>query len=674
MTKATIAPNTPPLPQSRGNSKIMMMLLMVLVTLSIAQPALSAHPQMTAQEAPSSDVVDDRLILTGDVTSPVDLTNHVASFIDTSRALELGDILALPESAFAQAQAKAIPSFGYTSDIVWHRVRLSIEQPLSNHALLEITPSYLNFIDVFLLRAGESTPFEEFNLGDHIPSSERTYGGRTHVASLPLLEPGDYDMYVRIQSNSANWITMNIWPAKALISSLSFRNLAINFFFGFCLTLGLAYLTLGLIARDKAVVLYGIWVLAIGTVTSLINGIALSELRPEIPWMNDVLIGITNVATYGMAIFLWLYIIEAKKHFPTFHKICCVYGFCILAFAVGTTSDFYTVFGSYIVPSHALFMAVMCVILIMRAFGDNRKPLDLWYLVVLAIPTAGGIIIQLALSGVIDATPMRMQIHQFTLVLHLVGAGILMTVRLASMDKERVLVSLKAEETTTLVAEQRKLISMLSHEFRTPLAVIQRSSEMLMLQLANRKDDALERLQRIQLQARKLARLVDIFLTKDGIDSQEMSLDRELVSVDRFLQDFAAQTTREGAGVAVVCHNTGQDEILIDKTLMGLAITNLIETSRRFSPGSPITIDVRQQSDMLIEISIPCQGEGLEEDDIILIRDALITRSMEANSMRRALGLHVSKRIVEAHGGSIVLRKHSTKNIELCLLLESEPN
>jgi signal transduction histidine kinase len=434
----------------------------------------------------------------------------------------------------------------------------------------------------------------------------------------------------------------------------------------------MAYLALGLIARDRVVILYSLWVVAIGVTSAVVNGVILSEVQPEIPWLNDFLLGTSNIITYGVTVFLWLYIIDAKKKYPLAYKLCCAYGFLILAFAAGSTTDLYTVFGTYIVPSHSVFMAIMCAILVKRTFEDFHNPRHWVFLVFLAIPTGAAIMVQLALSGVIEATRLRLELHSFTLMFHLVGMGVIMTVRLSRMDKERVTVVRKAEETTSLVEEQRKLISMLSHEFRTPLAVIQRSSEMLMLRLANHKDDLLERLQRIQLQAQKLARLVDIFLTKDGIDTRELSLARRTVPINRFLQEFAAQTTREGAEVQVIFSRTTGVEVFIDETLMGLAITNLVETSRRFAHGAPIYINVHRPSGMLVEISIPCHGEELVEDEITMISDALFRRDMETQSLRRALGLHISQRIVDAHGGTITLRQNNERSIELCLLLPCE--
>jgi K+-sensing histidine kinase KdpD len=105
---------------------------------------------------------------------------------------------------------------------------------------------------------------------------------------------------------------------------------------------------------------------------------------------------------------------------------------------------------------------------------------------------------------------------------------------------------------------------------------------------------------------------------------------------------------------------------------MGLAITNLIETSRRFAHGRPIDIHVYRQSESLVEISIPCRGDELDEAEIGLIADALFRRDMETHALRRALGLHISQRIVDAHGGSISLRQNRTHSIELCVLLPCE--
>jgi len=113
-------------------------------------------------------------------------------------------------------------------------------------------------------------------------------------------------------------------------------------------------------------------------------------------------------------------------------------------------------------------------------------------------------------------------------------------------------------------------------------------------------------------------------------------------------------------------------EAYIDETLIGLAITNLVETSRRFAHGKPVHVQLNRHSEWLVEINIPCFGPELDEDEIKLIGDALFRREMEVKALRSALGLHISQRIVDAHGGSIKLRDRGKEGIELCLLLPCE--
>lgn len=619
-----------------------------------------------AQQAPEPNEYS-RLKLSSFIPGPIEITPYLRWYVDKTRRMVLSDIRGLPDSAFVMTTG--IPSFGYSRDAIWYRLDITVQDKLTTKPLIELNPTYLNFIDVMIVADSTRDPVWQDHLGDHIPASERTYAGSTQVAALPLLDTGDYQMFIRVKSNSANFLRAKLWPAGDLISSLTYRNIATNVFFGIIATLGFAYLALGVMARDPIVVLYGIWVASVGGVVAIVNGVVLSDIRPETPWMNDLLLGQLNVISHAATAFLWLHITGIRKRHPLMFKIYCGYSAMILFFLFGATNDLYTVFGTYIIPSHSVFMALMCLHIIRRLFKNVRNKMSWAFLIVLVMPTGPAIMLQLAHVGLIEATPMRLGLHQFTLLFHIIAMSILMGFRLASMDRERISVAMKAAETTTLVEEQRKLISMLSHEFRTPLAVIQRSAEMLMLRLKNHKGDVMDRLQRIQLQARKLARLVDIFLSKDGIDNQELSLAREVVSVDRFMEEFVANTTREGAEIFLTIHHAEGVEAYIDETLIGLAITNLIETSRRFAHGNPLHLVLQRQSKWLVEIAIPCSGPELDDEEIRLIGAALFRKDVESGSQRSALGLHISQRIVDAHGGSIKLRDRGQSGIELCLLL-----
>lgn len=637
----------------------------LLVTVFVAMIC----PPAPAQE-PGTDTAT-KLELSSFIPSPIDVSAYLRWHVDPTHRLTLEDIASLPDDAFVKD--KAIPSFGYSRDVIWYRLDMTVHDRLNTNPLIELNPTYLNFIDVTLYAEGKDAPVWQTYLGDHVPASQRPFVGTTHVAALPSLEAGDYRMFIRVQSNSSNFLYAKLWPATDLITSLTYRNVAINVFFGLIVTLGIAYVTLGFVVHDRIVVLYGIWVFSVGTVIAIVNGIVLGDIKPETPWLNDFLLGSINIISYAAAASLWLHISGIGKRNPVLFKICYGYVALILVFLVSSTNTLYTIFGTYIVPSHSAFMALMCIYFV-RQLIDAPRNRQLWiYSIVLVIPTIGAILLQLAHAGLIEVTPLRLALHQFTTLFHVVVMGILIALRLARMDRERISMSLKTKETTTLVEEQRNLISMLSHEFRTPLAVIQRSAEMLMLRLQGHKGDVQDRLHRVQLQAQKLARLVDIFLSKDGINDQAFSLARETVLLKQFMEEFVANTSRKDAEISVICHDTtAAITAYIDKTLVSLAITNLIETSRRFAHGKPIHIQLHRQSEWRAEISIPCPGAELADAEIKLIDDALFRHDVEAKSLRSALGLHISQRIVDAHGGSIKLRRQGAQGIELCLFLPCE--
>lgn len=608
-----------------------------------------------------------KLTLLPGISSPVNLHNHVLSLEDRTNDLTLEDILQMPAENFVPSPG--IPSFGYTGDTVWYRLALSVPEGLNEPLHLEIRPSYMNFIDVYLIKQGTSRHFWQSRMGDHIPASQRPIKGSEQVDRFPPLEAGDYVLVIRTKSNSTQFLMAKLWPTNQLVSSLTLRDSGLSIYFGVILMLGVVYIILGTLARDRAIAAYGSCVLSIGTLASSASGLALSILQPEWPYANDLIVGGSNAMAAAATIFLWFYILDLNRQNNVVARIIKIYCVLSIACALTATNNFYALYGTYIVPLHAVLLTTFCIVL---AYRIIRAPTEwlLWlYFVVLALPTGAAVLLQLTHAGLIEATPLRLGLHQFTLLFHMCAMSVIMGFRLSRIEKERMDMVKIAAATTSLVGEQRKLISMLSHEFRTPLAVIQRSSEMLSLRLREARSDVTDRLQRIQDQARKLSRLVDIFLNKDGIDDGDFALARELVPVNRLLADFVSNTSRADAEITLECIGTEGLETYVDVTLVGLAITNLIETARRYAHGAPIHVAARPNSDWLVEIVIPYHGQDLNSDEIRRISDALFRREVEAASLQSALGLHISQRIVDAHGGSIKMRDKGTNGVELCLLL-----
>ncbi|MEK9817696.1 MAG: 7TM-DISM domain-containing protein, partial [Limnobacter sp.] len=179
-------------------------------------------PPARAQEGLSQGA--PRLELSSFVPSPIDVSENLRWLVDPTHDLTLDEIASFPDDAFVKD--KEIASFGYSRDVIWYRLDITVHDKLTTHPLVEINPTYLNFIDVALFTGEAIVPIWQAHLGDHVPASKRPFAGTTHVTDLPPLDAGEYRMFIRVQSKSTNFIRVKFWPPTDLITSLTFRNVA----------------------------------------------------------------------------------------------------------------------------------------------------------------------------------------------------------------------------------------------------------------------------------------------------------------------------------------------------------------------------------------------------------------------------------------------------------------
>ena len=107
---------------SAGNRLLARMAFLILLA-AMAVTGAPVHAQSGAEE-----VGKTRAMVEAPLNDTIDLTPYVSSYVDATQSLGLQDIMGLPQNAFEQTTA--IPSFGYTTDIIWHQVKLGIEGTL----------------------------------------------------------------------------------------------------------------------------------------------------------------------------------------------------------------------------------------------------------------------------------------------------------------------------------------------------------------------------------------------------------------------------------------------------------------------------------------------------------------------------------------------------------------
>jgi two-component system sensor histidine kinase KdpD len=199
------------------------------------------------------------------------------------------------------------------------------------------------------------------------------------------------------------------------------------------------------------------------------------------------------------------------------------------------------------------------------------------------------------------------------------------------------------------------LLAAVSHDLRTPLAVITGSATAL-------RDDggeigAGERAELVGTicdEAARLERLVANLLDMTRLQSGGIEVRREWVPLDEVIGSAVARVERdlEGRPLAIEL-GTGPALVPVDPLLLEQVLVNLLENAARYTPaGTPIEI-ATASSERSFTIDVLDRGPGIAPGDEQRIFERF-QRGEVASAGGAGLGLAICQGIAEAHGGRIV--------------------
>lgn len=203
-----------------------------------------------------------------------------------------------------------------------------------------------------------------------------------------------------------------------------------------------------------------------------------------------------------------------------------------------------------------------------------------------------------------------------------------------------------------VMREQRNFLSMVSHEFRVPLAIIEAASQLLSIYVPG-DDEASDELAKIHRAVRRMSELIDICLADDRLDSSVLHLQADRVDVARMLTDICDDKRPLAGGRQIRLHLPPGAELDADPTLLRIAFSNLIDNALKFSPPeSSVAVGVSVEPDA-VRVRISDQGPGIAAEEQSRIFEKFY-RSTKSDRVRGAgLGLYIVKRIMDLHAGSI---------------------
>jgi PAS domain S-box-containing protein len=216
-----------------------------------------------------------------------------------------------------------------------------------------------------------------------------------------------------------------------------------------------------------------------------------------------------------------------------------------------------------------------------------------------------------------------------------------------SLEKERELNEMKSS-----------FISTTSHEFRTPLASILSSIELL--ELYGRKWDEEKyntHIERIKNAIEYLTRLMDDVLILNKAETGKLQLNLSRVNLyklcHRIIEEVKTLTNEKHT---ISCsYKMEEMEFQLDEKLIRFIINNLLSNAVKYSPeGGSVDLCIEKISNHLL-IVIKDEGIGIPERERSQLFNTFFRCSNTGSIQGNGLGLSIVKKSVDIHGGTIIL-------------------
>lgn len=200
-----------------------------------------------------------------------------------------------------------------------------------------------------------------------------------------------------------------------------------------------------------------------------------------------------------------------------------------------------------------------------------------------------------------------------------------------------------------------RFTSMVSHEFRTPLSVIQSSSDLLKMYGERMPvEKRLGQVDKIQNQVQRLTALLNDILLISKAQSVGLEFNPTPVDLMFFCRDLVNEARQTAVTHHIRFHAEGDTfEINADERLLHQAITNLLSNAVKYSPaGSTVHVRLERRRDEVV-IQIRDEGDGIAEEDQQHLFEVFYRAKSALAKPGTGLGLPIVKQAIEAHGGTV---------------------
>ncbi|WP_266368944.1 GAF domain-containing sensor histidine kinase [Tellurirhabdus rosea] len=208
-----------------------------------------------------------------------------------------------------------------------------------------------------------------------------------------------------------------------------------------------------------------------------------------------------------------------------------------------------------------------------------------------------------------------------------------------------------------------RFVSLVSHEFRTPLSIILSGIELIEMISQKVTDPALaqrllENIEPIRVEILRLKHLINMAVQQENYQSNRMQFVLEPCDLVSFCQRLIERRRHQDPDYARLDFRPETDEAIIHADLMLLehVLENLLSNGLKYSVDSLKPVEVRLwEADGRVHVSVKDYGIGIPEEDMERLGEGFFRASNTEGISGTGLGLALARQFTELQGGHLTI-------------------
>ncbi|PKL36223.1 MAG: histidine kinase [Spirochaetae bacterium HGW-Spirochaetae-1] len=594
---------------------------------------------------------------------------------DASGNLTLEDVTAGAWSRGFVRNSSKISNFGFTKSSYWTRFILKNTAKTWHQWVLEVGFPLIDSIDIYYVPLGKNgSPLSSWNHevnGREQPYIQRPIDHRNFIFHLTFDRSDEMLIYMRFKTQDAMIFPVTVWTERNFASKIQTELLLFGIYYGIILVMIFYNMFLFISLRDLSYLYYVLFMTVYGLFLFSMNGLAYQFLWPRSPWWamtaNPFLIGMSVL----LAVKFSITFMNTGHYTPKLDRVLkFIMVLCLFTSAASLLGLPYTtaVILGQLLPLAAIATVMPAAII---CWKKGYRPAR-FYIIAWSTFLMGIILSALRVMGVLEHNVLTEHGLQ-------IGSGIeIILLALALADRINLLNDEKEEAQHEAIENLKKadrlkdeFLANTSHELKTPLNGIIGIAESLQDGAAGELSETAQRnLSMIVSSGKRLANLVNDILDFSRLKLRDVELHMKPMDIYSCIDVILELSRHMIRGKDVKLINDVDPDlpfVLVDEERVRQILLNLVNNAIKFTEKGSVTVSARILEDKpgkkRMAVSVTDTGIGIEADKIETVfhpfeqADSTISRIYGGTG----IGLSISKKLVELHGGKISVESRPGK-------------